>query len=463
SEDTDQNESRESESAELIAELCINTTLDSVKFCLRNYQYGKSLAQIERDFEKERKDTLRETANFLQIPNFQDKTKKALSHLIICRIQNLLPDNCSICKTTYKISLHETTILDCAVCGQGVHKQCWLELASISTEVSETINAEQFKQCYNPLNLPGIFYICNACKPNTIPSEEEGNCKKKKSGAISEDTIQENTTVPVNQNDKDNKDQSQNLNKSNKEENNDVMLLSNGFKNPFDAPWGNPMNRQNIGNGDHTRMRSHITWGDSTDLQTGPKEEHSKIKSRTTCRFFINGNCKHGISGRECNFNHPKLCKKYTHHGTRQPRGCNLGKKCEFLHPKMCFDSMRKGECYSESCRYNHIKGTRRHPPVNKNQTTWRDHTDYTEPNQSANSDQTNKFDSNSFLEVINLMKQEILQNLNQKITTIQTQMQQLQQAHPPQLQTPNTTMVGPQIMLPRPPISYPQMQFHQQ
>ena len=72
-----------------------------------------------------------------------DKNKKALAHLIICKIQNLLPDNCSVCNCQYRISLHESTILECVVCGQGVHKSCWLELATVQ---GDSIKAEQFKK-----------------------------------------------------------------------------------------------------------------------------------------------------------------------------------------------------------------------------------------------------------------------------------------------------------------------------
>ena len=68
--------SKESEIEDLIAELCLNTSSDPVKFCLRKYQYGKNLLQIEKDFDKEKWETLRETANLLHIPNYLDKTKK---------------------------------------------------------------------------------------------------------------------------------------------------------------------------------------------------------------------------------------------------------------------------------------------------------------------------------------------------------------------------------------------------
>ena len=69
---------KEAETDDLIAELCLSASTDNVKFCLRNYQFGKNLAQLEKDFEKEKRDTLRETADYLQIPKYMDKTKKSL-------------------------------------------------------------------------------------------------------------------------------------------------------------------------------------------------------------------------------------------------------------------------------------------------------------------------------------------------------------------------------------------------
>ena len=174
---------KELEIEDLIAELCLNTSSDPIKFCLRKYKYGKSVQDIENNIFKERHDTLKATANFLRVSNFNDKNKRPLSHLIVCKIQNLLPDNCSICDRRYRISLEEDPILECSVCGQGVHKPCWLNLAAISsnnTDISDTIDSDAFKILYNPLNLPGLFFVCHACQPNTIPSDSEGDNKRKR-------------------------------------------------------------------------------------------------------------------------------------------------------------------------------------------------------------------------------------------------------------------------------------------
>ena len=63
---------------DLIAELCLGAPSDSVKFCLRNYEYIKSINQIEKDIEKERVQILRDTAAYLNIPKYELKTKSRL-------------------------------------------------------------------------------------------------------------------------------------------------------------------------------------------------------------------------------------------------------------------------------------------------------------------------------------------------------------------------------------------------
>ena len=166
-------------------------------------------------------------------------------------------------------------------------------------------------------------------------------------------------------------------------------------------------------------------------------EDKAAEKSPSICRFFWNGNCKHGIKGRECKFTHPKPCRKFTQHGTRQPRGCNQGKKCKDFHPKMCISSLRKGECYSESCRYNHVKGTKRKPPVGINHMQ-----ENLNHKRSANG-HAMEFERSkppgNFLEVINLLKKEMMDMFNNKLESIQNQVQQLQQVNLSQLYHPQT------------------------
>ena len=81
----------------------------------------------------------------------------------------------------------ELPILECAVCGQGVHKPCLLNLATIPKIMQIlmlTLNVELFKSLYNPLNLPRMFSICHTCQPNTIPNGSDGDNKRIKKPTI---------------------------------------------------------------------------------------------------------------------------------------------------------------------------------------------------------------------------------------------------------------------------------------
>ena len=295
---------------------------------------------------------------------------------------------------------------------------------------------------YNPLNLPGFFYICDSCQPNTIPSEGEGNYKRKSQLKVSfEDTTYPGSQSSINKAEDTNGSQNLGEIQVDKDE---TAPSREEYENPFEAQW--------VENPEYPIEEEETRRKENEEIRQNNNKHHKKS---ITCRFFINGKCKHGIKGTNCNFNHPKLCRKFTQHGTRQPRGCNLGKKCKYLHPKMCFDSLRKGECFSESCRYNHVKGTIRHPPTARSERPGIDlenppNPPYKLPVYSNDNHINNESTiDTSFLEVINMMKQEILQTFDQKIKSIQNQMQQLQQVQTikkPQLQTFNTPMMPPPI-----------------
>ena len=451
--ENDTENEKQSEIEDLIAELCLSAPSENVKFCLRNYEYGKPLQTILRDFEKVKREPLRDTAQYLRLPNV-DKTKKALAHLIVCRIQNLLPDKCFLCNEHYRISNTEVPILECAICGQGVHKECWVDIASTMmnpNDIPEELNADTFKALFNPLKLPGMFYICNACQPTTIPSDETGNYKRKNKSST---TAEKQPLLPqtqVNSNEKENPLQLERQETTSQEtESQKTSYQSSADQDtrryesdelPSAQPGGNSSARAAEAEAKHNEQQHFDqSWNsfraeeDNTQVvrrESLSEPEEPKSKSEVLCRHFREGNCKHGMKGRECKYNHPKVCSKFTQHGTRQPRGCAKGRKCEHFHPKMCMDSLRKGECFTETCRFNHVKGTKRHPPVRKinveeNRVKGKSGEDNL-PRKKSIVGENN--DTGSFLEMISLLKQEILETLNQKITSIQSQIQQIHQA----------------------------------
>ena len=426
---------KEGETEDLIAELCMNAPHDSVKFCIRNYQHDKTLAQLEKDFELEKRDTLLATAEYLKAENYESKNKKPLAHLIICRIQNLLPDNCTQCNERYRIELNETPLLECAICGQGVHRECWIHLASaVSNELISASDIDKvcFKKLYNPLNLPNIYYICEICKEATIPNVEDGNKKRKKPKVTGNETANAtaHATLPTSSTNSFTEDSVDSHDRT------DLQISNDSAPTKADL----------------SKLDNDSEIYKSTHRDNNPD---SNKKSLITCRFFKSVNCKHDMKGNGCKFTHPKVCMKYTQHGTRQPRGCKLGNRCKDFHPVMCISSLRKGECFSQSCKFNHVKGTKRHPPTTKiRQPDVYPNTNAPTNQQPDNahqiqqSSQQNPDGQNHFLELIRLLKAEILQTMEMKMTSITNQIQQMQQIqtqphqfnpviHPPNLLNP--------------------------
>ena len=151
----------------------------------------------------------------------------------------------------------------------------------------------------------------------------------------------------------------------------------------------------------------------------------------------------------------------------------------------MCINSLRKGECFSEDCRFNHVKGTKRHPPAVKSNTRRSMHADssynqnpasnqnpppedvrswadtrrtvptnpmlYQNPvsNHNPATEDGNNQNPDHFLEVIRLLKAEILQTFDQKMASITNQIsvlqnQQMQMKMPLPTQMPMTYSMQP-------------------
>ena len=176
-------------------------------------------------------------------------------------------------------------------------------------------------------------------------------------------------------------------------------------------------------------------------------------KTQKICKFFRTHSCKHGISGKGCLFNHPKICNKFTQHGSRQPRGCNLGKACPYYHPKMCIDSLRKSECFNEHCRFNHVKGTARKPVVNQNKTS---------PPQKSSEIQQNNTPNQNFLQLIQVLKSDMDTQIKSLTAQIQQMMsiQQMQRQHVP---TPTPLMPLNPVPMQHLPYYNPMQTFHPQ
>lgn len=97
---------------------------------------------------------------------------------------------------------------------------------------------------------------------------------------------------------------------------------------------------------------------------------NTRRDTRKNCPLYLENICPHGISGRGCNFKHPKRCFKYSSYGEDQQDGCTRGRRCWFFHPRLCQNSIQMGMCLNKSCKDIHLLETKRKPKKNQNLTS---------------------------------------------------------------------------------------------
>ena len=130
----------------------------------------------------------------------------------------------------------------------------------------------------------------------------------------------------------------------------------------------------------------------------------------------------------------------------------------------MCLDSLRKSECFNEKCTYNHIKGTRRQPPLTRNNQQKQDATldDKQSPEENNLSTEPAVARDNQpdhFLEMIRLMKAELITAMNTQIAALTTQVRGIQQMQSQQTLMPmhqTTFQPHPQNVMPRQQLPVP-------
>lgn len=180
------------------------------------------------------------------------------------------------------------------------------------------------------------------------------------------------------------------------------------------------------------------------------KEEHSD-DNRPMCKFFLGSRCKHGISGKECKFQHKKVCRKFLNHGRHKYYGCNKEQNCDYFHVKMCWSSLNQRVCARQDCRFHHIKGTKRAEDNHSNhehevrRSTENTNPAVNHPNQhSRNPNAWNTPSENPFLEItkkLSAQMEEMQQQQNFILSKLQ--MTSTQQTQPPQQHVP------PNLLLP--------------
>ena len=317
---------------EILSDLCADAPDTTVRDTLRLYDPQLDTKALVKQINLTSKQNIVACLIYLGQPAMTDYKKDTCVNTLICRIQNLFPDDCVFCKEEYCIKLTDTSLLSCKICGQGAHSPCILN--HIQLQAAETLTAEDIWRKINPTDLPGLHYLCPACEKATIPYEEDGKLKKPKPSIREE-------------------------NDGSHDDVNGEDITQNDGDPTFDEEEATSVTQEEI-QSTHTKKRNnHSKTTEDEGAMTLP---HATMRSNI-CSFYRKGTCRYGVSGRGCPKEHPKPCRKLLQHGTKAPNGCTMGRtKCNKFHPKMCPTSIRKGERFNESCRLKHVIGTKRIP-----------------------------------------------------------------------------------------------------
>ncbi|CAL8391522.1 unnamed protein product [Arctogadus glacialis] len=102
-----------------------------------------------------------------------------------------------------------------------------------------------------------------------------------------------------------------------------------------------------------------VNGNDRTGKTDSKKKKPCYDRSKAACPLLLEGNCSHGISGKNCTSYHPPWCSRFQYNGRGGERGCHKADdKCRFFHPLLCQNAVSTGACLNKPCRKVHIRGT---------------------------------------------------------------------------------------------------------
>ena len=149
---------------DILAALCVDAPTVEIRNILRLYSPDISYKKQTAVFNAHSKAEIVKTLVALgeEQTNWDNYLKPACVKALIYRIQNLLPEECSICKDVYVVKKSDPHFLSCSVCNQEVHHKCYMPL---------------FSNGLIP-NIRGFHFLCLSCEEDLIPEEDTGLRKR---------------------------------------------------------------------------------------------------------------------------------------------------------------------------------------------------------------------------------------------------------------------------------------------
>lgn len=250
------------------------------------------------------KDTYKETHPIIvqKIISRKSRTKEMFVIDIKIFLRGIETTKCAKCDEDYchtKVDNTTDNNINCLVCKRFCHYECHKEL---------TLD-------------PGIFFVCTQClnKLNLNRQQEKNEAQD------------------------------------------DVMNTSHISTHSFEDIRSHPVDEA-TGGAPNTQQQQDKPAEKKNTLNSDTEEARDVSETRI-CQLYMQYKCPHGLKGENCEFEHPKRCRKYCSHGTDRYNGCRRGRNCWFYHPKLCQNSVRVKLCLNHQCSLTHLAGTRRKNP----------------------------------------------------------------------------------------------------
>ena len=146
---------------EILASLQTFAPNMEVRDVIRSYDPAKTMAQIKNALNRFPKPRITATLEYLNVENeWKDHLKPKCMKLLMQRIQNLMPKNCTHCNKSYVVDKDQESLLPCERCGVDVHKSCLLQQFKLGDDTE--LNSEEVKKLVNPHGLLiHLFSDCN--------------------------------------------------------------------------------------------------------------------------------------------------------------------------------------------------------------------------------------------------------------------------------------------------------------
>ena len=345
----------------ILAALCTDAPTDEIRNCLRKYCPKKREWQLLTAFKQVKKPILVETLEYLGLAGMDQYKAEALPHELVCRIQNLFPDVCHICKNKYCVKLIDKPIISCVRCGQGCHNRCVLQLiGKTEDDLGEDNNLGDL---VNPHASLGLYYLCSYCVVDVIPKKEELKVKSKAKKKDLEVIDNQNQSTA-------NTTEASGIETGEAQAGGQASTSQAQFL-PRDSSGDVEVSPNETSSQQNTQINHSRLARLPHQVREPVHSRNIQTENTPICRYYSQGRCKYGISGRkdgQCPYKHPKPCQKFITNGDRRQRGCTRGSQCRSFHPKMCQLSLRERICSREDCKYMHIRGTRRSEPTQPQQ-----------------------------------------------------------------------------------------------